>query len=264
MKLGFIGCGNMATAMIRGIIKNNIVKAEEIIGSNSTKKNATRTKEALGIVTTTDNKEVVRNADFIFLGVKPQIYEPVLQEIKGELDEKQVIISIAPGKTIQWFEEQLSESTKIVRTMPNTPACVGEGMTGVCCNTQVTPEELEAVSGFLRGFGRMEMVPEGQMDVVSAVSGSSPAYVYMFIEAMADAAVAEGMARDKAYQFAAQAVLGSAKMVMETGKHPGALKDEVCSPSGSTIQGVRVLEKNGMRSAVFEALEACINQTKNM
>lgn len=264
MKLGFIGCGNMTSAMIRGIIERGIVAREDIIGSNSREESCAKTKEVLGIQVTTDNMKVAEQSDIIFLGVKPQQYEAVLKQIKPAVREEQIIVSIAPGKTLAWYEEQLSAKAKIVRTMPNTPVRVLEGMTGVCCNQNVTAKDLKKIEILLTGFGKMEMVPENQMDVVSAVSGSSPAYVYMFIEAMADAAVLEGMARDKAYQFASQAVLGSAKMVMETKIHPGTLKDEVCSPSGSTIQGVRVLEEKGMRSAVIEALEACINQTKKM
>lgn len=264
MKLGFIGCGNMTTAMMNGIIERGIVAKEDIIGSNSSKASCERTKEALGIETTTDNVQVVKQSEIIFLGVKPQQYEAVLKEIKGAVSAEQIVISIAPGKTLTWFEEQLFPTVKMVRTMPNTPVRVLEGMTGVCHNSNVTKEDLGKVETLLKGFGKMEMVSENQMDVVSAVSGSSPAYVYMFIEAMADAAVAEGMARDKAYQFAAQAVLGSAKMVLETKVHPGILKDEVCSPAGSTIQGVRVLEEKGLRSAVIEALGACINQTRKM
>lgn len=153
---------------------------------------------------------------------------------------------------------------KIVRTMPNTPALVGEGITGVCHNDLVTKEELEYVCHILNGFGKAEVVPERLMDVVVSVSGSSPAYVFMFIEAMADAAVADGMPRPQAYKFAAQAVLGSAKMVLETGKHPGELKDMVCSPGGTTIEAVRVLEQKGFRSAVFEAMKVCAEKSKGM
>ena len=148
--------------------------------------------------------------------------------------------------------------------MPNTPALVGEGITAACYNEFVTEEELETVVNLLKGFGRCEVISENLMDVVVSVSSSSPAYVFMFIEAMADAAVADGMPRAQAYEFAAQAVLGSAKMVLETGKHPGELKDMVCSPAGTTIEAVRVLEEKGMRSAVFEAMKACTRKAKGM
>lgn len=148
--------------------------------------------------------------------------------------------------------------------MPNTPAMVGEGMTAATPNEHVTKEELDYACKILSAFGKVEVVAEHMMDAVVAVSGSSPAYVFMFIEAMADAAVAEGMPRAQAYKFAAQAVLGSAKMVLETGKHPGELKDMVCSPAGTTIEAVGVLEEHGFRSAVIDAMKACVDVAKEM
>ena len=170
--------------------------------------------------------------------------------------------SIAPGKTLKWLEELFEKPVKLVRCMPNTPALVGEGMTGMCANERLTEEEKKEICRILEGCGKVEQVDEGLMDVVVSVSGSSPAYVFLFIEAMADAAVADGMPRAQAYQMAAQAVLGSAKMVLETGKHPGELKDMVCSPGGTTIEAVRVLEEKGMRSAVIEAMKACTEKAK--
>ena len=148
--------------------------------------------------------------------------------------------------------------------MPNTPALVGEGITAACYNDNVSRADLDKAVTILTSFGKCEVVPEHLMDVVTSVSGSSPAYVFMFIEAMADAAVADGMPRAQAYEFAAQAVLGSAKMVLETGKHPGELKDMVCSPGGTTIEAVRVLEEKGMRSAVFEAMKACTRKARGL
>ena len=148
--------------------------------------------------------------------------------------------------------------------MPNTPAMVGEGMTAVCPNEHLTEDEIAYVKSLLESFSRAEIVPERLMDVVTAVSGSSPAYVFMLIEAMADAAVSGGMPRKQAYQFAAQAVLGSAKMVLDTGKHPGELKDMVCSPAGTTIDAVKVLENEGMRSAVINAVCACVEKSREM
>ena len=148
--------------------------------------------------------------------------------------------------------------------MPNTPALVGEGMTGVCANDLVTEEELQLVLTLLKSFGRAEVVPEYLMDTVTGVSGSSPAYVFLFLEALADAAVAEGMPRKQAYEFAAQAVYGSAKMLLETGMHPGELKDMVCSPGGTTIEAVAVLERENLRSAVIDATRACIRKSKGV
>ena len=264
MKIGFIGCGNMGSAMIGGILRQGIFSKDEIIVSNLTEEGRERSKKNLGVVTTLDNNEVVRSAKTIVLAVKPQFYEEVLDEVHNSLTADHTIIGIAPGKTLAWLEEKCEQPLKVVRLMPNTPAQVGAGMTGACVNDRVTEEDLDQILAITNSFGRTEVVPERLMDAVSAVSGCSPAYVFMFIEAMADAAVAQGMPRKQAYQFAAQALLGSAKMVLETGMHPGELKDMVCSPAGSTIEGVRILEQNGFRSAVFEALNGAAEKGKKM
>ena len=264
MKLGFIGTGNMASAIMGGIIKNNVIPAEEIIGADLFAPGRERVQKEYGINVTADNKEVAQKAETIILSVKPQFYESVIADIKDVVTDKQIIITIAPGKTLAWLAEQFGKDVKIVRTMPNTPAMVGEGMTAATPNEHVTKEELDYACKILSAFGKVEVVAEHMMDAVVAVSGSSPAYVFMFIEAMADAAVAGGMPRSQAYTFAAQAVLGSAKMVLETGKHPGELKDMVCSPAGTTIQAVRVLEEKGMRSSVFEAMMKCLDISRKM
>ena len=213
---------------------------------------------------TADNRRAAKESEVLILSVKPQFYAETIAEIRDCIREEQLIITIAPGKTLAWLEEQFQKPVKIVRTMPNTPALVGEGMTAACPNRYVTDEEKDYALELLGAFGRVEIVPERLIDAVVAVSGSSPAYVFMFIEAMADAAVSEGMPRPQAYQFAAQAVYGSAKMVMETGKHPGELKDMVCSPAGTTIEAVRVLEERGFRSAVIEAMKACADISRNL
>lgn len=264
MRLGFIGTGNMASAIMGGVINKGLFKADEIIGADLSAPGRERVKEQFGIQVTADNKEVVKNAQFIILSVKPQFYADVIAEIKDEVTDDKIIITIAPGKTLLWLAEQFGKAVKIVRTMPNTPAMVGAGMTAACPNEHMTKEGIGQVQEILESFSRVEFVPEKLMDVVTAVSGSSPAYVYMFIEAMADAAVSGGMPRAQAYQFAAQAVLGSAKMVLDTGKHPGELKDMVCSPAGTTIGAVRTLEEKGFRSAVIEAMKVCEEISKNM
>ena len=264
MKIGFIGCGNMGSAMIGGILKNGVFEKNEIIVSNLTEEGSRRSREKLGVVTTLDNCEVVKNANIVILAVKPQFYEEVIGEIKNFLTPQHMIVGIAPGKTLAWLEEKCEQPLKVVRLMPNTPAQVGAGMTGACVNDRVTEEDLDQILAITNSFGRTEVVPERLMDAVSAVSGCSPAYVFMFIEAMADAAVVEGMPRPQAYKFAAQAVLGSAQMVLETGKHPGELKDMVCSPAGTTIEAVRVLEEKGFRSSVIEAMKTCEEISKSM
>lgn len=264
MKLGFIGTGNMATAIMGGVIKNEIIAANEIIGSDLFAPSREKVKEKFGIHVTESNKEVVENADVIILAVKPQFYADVIAEIKDEIRENQIIITIAPGKTLAWLEEQFGKALKMVRTMPNTPAMVGAGMTAAVPNQYMTAEETAYVKAILESFGKVEIVSEKLMDVVVSVSGSSPAYVYMMIEAMADAAVSGGMPRAQAYQFAAQAVLGSAQMVLESGMHPGALKDMVCSPAGTTIEAVRTLEALGFRSSIIEAMKVCEEKSKSM
>ncbi|HJB00072.1 MAG TPA: pyrroline-5-carboxylate reductase [Candidatus Mediterraneibacter merdavium] len=263
MKLGFIGTGNMAGAIMGGIIQNEIFKPEEIIGSDISETGRQKVRETYGIQVTGDNREAAA-AEVIVLSVKPQYYAETIAEIKDCVREDQLVITIAPGKTLAWLEEQFGKAVKIVRTMPNTPALVGVGMTAACVNEYVTEEEKAYALKILGSFGKVEVVAESLIDSVVAVSGSAPAYVFMFIEAMADAAVAEGMPRPQAYQFAAQAVYGSAKMVLETGKHPGELKDMVCSPAGTTIEAVAVLEERGFRSAVIEAMRVCAETSRTM
>lgn len=264
VKIGFIGLGNMARAMIGGMLQKGMGNASDILGSSKTKETAERIQKEFGICTMTDNAAVARAADVLVLAVKPQFFPEVIEEIRGEIREDTLLISIAAGKTIQWIEEAFDRRIKLVRCMPNTPALVGEGCTGVCVNPYVTEQESAYSLQLMESFGRAYLVPERMMDAVGAVSGSSPAYVFMFIEAMADGAVAAGMPRKQAYEFAAQAVYGSAKLVLETGSHPAELKDMVCSPGGTTIQGLRVLEEKGMRGAVMDALLACVEQSRKL
>ncbi len=264
MKIGFIGTGNMASAIMGGMIAKKIVQASDIIGAEPFDAAREKVQKNLGIEVTTDNRKVAQEADILFFSVKPQIIPAVIAEIKDIQKEGQLIISIVAGKSLSWYEEQFGGKRKMIRTMPNTPALVGEGMTAACPNELVSESDLQMALKLLGAFGKVEVIPEKLMDAVVAVSGSSPAYVFMLIEAMADAAVAEGMPRTQAYQFAAQAVYGSAKMVLETGKHPGELKDMVCSPAGTTIEAVRVLEERGFRSSIIEAMIACAEVNKRL
>lgn len=263
MKIGFIGLGNMGSAMIGGLISNNVVSAHDIIGADASFERTEKMEKEYGIDVTASNNTAAR-ADIVVTSVKPQVYEAVIEDIKDTVSENTVIISIAPGKTLNWLREKYGRPVKLVRCMPNTPALVGEGCTGVCRNELVSDEEFATVLKILNSFSRAYEVQENQMDAVVAVSGSSPAYVFMLIEAMADGAVAEGLPRKTAYEMAAQAVLGSAKMVLDTGKHPGELKDMVCSPAGTTIDAVAVLEEMGFRSAVIEAERTCAAKSRSM
>ena len=261
--IGFIGCGNMASAMIKGALASGVVKPSDIVISARTEATRTRIQECFGVHAYADNADVVRASDVVVLAVKPHMFESILSEIQGVAAEHTVLVSLAPGKTLAWLAE-VGPCKKVVRLMPNTPAAVGQGMTALCANDACTEDDIADIEVFINSFGRSARVSESLIDAVIPVSGSAPAYVYMFIEAMADAAVLEGMPRAQAYEFAAQAVLGSAKMVLETHQHPGELKDAVCSPGGTTIEGVRVLERLGMRSAVIEALEATAQKAREM
>ncbi|MCR5500139.1 MAG: pyrroline-5-carboxylate reductase [Acetatifactor sp.] len=265
MKIGFIGLGNMATAIMGGLLTKKIAEPEGIIGYDKLDAAMEKAKANYKITTVTDEKSVAEQVDVLFLAVKPNILPVVLPKIGSFLNKETVVISIAAGKTITFLEEGLGRNDlKIVRCMPNTPALVLEGSTGVCANENVTKEDMDVAMNILGAFGKASVVPEKLMDVVVGISGSSPAYVFMFIEAMADAAVLAGMPRAQAYEFSAQAVLGSAKLLLETGKHPGELKDMVCSPGGTTIEAVKVLEEMGFRAAVIDAVLACIEKSKNV
>ncbi len=254
----------MASAMIGGMLAQGLAKPEMIVGADVLPAARDKAREAFGIGVCDSSAEVAVEADVMVLSVKPQFYQEVIGEIKDCVTPDKIIVTIAPGKTLAWVREQFGKEVKAVRCMPNTPALVGEGCTGVCKNANVTEEELERVLKLLESFGKATQVPERLMDVVGGVSGCSPAFVFMFIEAMADAAVAEGMPRSQAYAFAAQAVYGSAKMVLETGRHPGELKDMVCSPAGSTIQGVRTLEEGGFRGIVMDAVIDSIEKSRQL
>ena len=263
-KIGFIGCGNMGSAIVGGLINSGFAQASDIIVSTKTEQSANKLKENLKINVASDNKEVAKNADVLFLAVKPNMYKKVIDEIKSVLSKDKVIVTIAAGVTIKNMEEWLGDDFKIVRTMPNTPALVGEAMSAVCHNDNVSEEELNYVYKIFESFGEYVSLEEKDFAGFVALCGSSPAYVFMFLEAMADGAVKLGIPRVKAYKMAAQSVLGSAKMVLETGKHPGELKDMVCSPAGTTIDAVAELEKLGFRSSVIEAMIKCAEKSKSM
>jgi len=264
MKIGFIGAGNMATAMIGGILSAEIVKASDIMASAKTQATLDKVKESLQVEISLNNRDVADFADVLFLAVKPQFLPGVIDEIKDINFTGKVVVSIAAGQSLEKLSGMFGKDLKLVRVMPNTPALVGEAMSALSPNELVTEEEKATVLKLFEAFGKAEIVPERLQDAVVGISGSSPAYVYMFIEALADGAVAEGMPRAQAYKFAAQSVLGSAKMVLETGQHPGALKDAVCSPGGTTIEAVATLEALGFRNAVIEAERVCVDKSKNL
>ena len=262
MKIGFIGGGNMAGALANGVIASGLCKKCDVtvcdINEESLKK---YDKE---INTSTDNKKALE-CDYIILAVKPFILSKVLEELSSYDIKNKVFISIAAGITTDEIKTILGSDAKVIRVMPNTPAQVSEGMTAIAHPDYcVTDSELEDAVKIFDAVGKTQVMTENMINAVTGISGSGPAYVFMFIEAMADAAVLEGIPRDKAYELSAQTVLGSAKMVLETGKHPGELKDMVCSPKGTTIEAVAELEKRGFKSAVIEAVKKCVDKANNI
>jgi pyrroline-5-carboxylate reductase len=261
--IGFIGAGNMASAIIGGMVKANLIQGSQIIAADPDQKKLSQLNKDYNIQSG-DNKTTAATADILFLSVKPNMFPIVINEIKDSVKPETVIVSIAAGQTLENIEKLFAKQIKLIRIMPNTPAFVGEAMSAVCANGNVSQDSLDKVLTICNSFGKAAVVPESMFHAVVGVSGSSPAYAFMFIEALADAAVLKGMPRTVAYEFAAQALLGSAKMVLETGKHPGELKDMVCSPGGTTIEAVAVLEQMGFRNAVIDATVACAEKSKEM
>lgn len=262
--IGFIGSGNMCTAIIGGMLNSKLIQNNQILCSDLSEDKLKMMSDKFGVSTTTNNIEVASKADILILSIKPQFYETVIKEIRAAVKNNVIIVTIAAGQKIENIKYLFGSDIKVVRVMPNTPALVGEGMSTISSCPMISPEEEALIYNIFNSFGKCEIIPENLMDVVTGVSGSSPAYIFILIEAMADVAVAEGMPRDKAYKFAAQTVFGSAKMVLETNKHPGELKDMVCSPGGTTIEGVLKLEETGFRTSIQEAVRAAIKKSKDM
>lgn len=262
-RIGFIGMGNMGYAILKGLLQ--VFDREVLLLTDADRKRAEKISEETGVACAADNAACASMADYVVLAVKPQYYDAVLSDIKDTVTKEKIIISIAPSVTIQDLKEKLGQDRRIVRAMPNTPALVGMGVTGVCYEAErFSAEERDTIRQFFESFGSMELVEERLMNAVVCVSGSSPAYVYMFIEALADSAVKYGLPRDTAYRMAARTVMGSAEMVLETGEHPGKLKDMVCSPGGTTIAAVSALEECGLRNAVIKAADACFKKCTDM
>lgn len=262
-QFGFIGMGNMGYAILKGLLRH--FAPEEMTFHAKTMEKMQNVSARTNVQFSEDNRSCAKNSRYVILAVKPQFFDTVIEEIRDVVSEKQVIISLAPGITAADLKERFGRPCRIVRAMPNTPALVGEGMTGVSWETaDLSGQEQDTLRELFESFGKMMVVEERLMDALSCASGSSPAYVYMFIEALADGAVKYGIPRAAAYELAAQTVLGSAKMVLETGEHPGALKDKVCSPGGTTIEGVAALEEYGMRNAVIKATDACYKKCKGI
>ena len=257
MKYGFIGCGNMGGAIATALRKTT---ADFALTDRSGRGQALA--NTLGVPYIPENQALVQQCDRVFLGVKPQMMAGVMAGIAPVLaDKKQLLITMAAGISMEQLSQMAGVELPIIRIMPNTPVSTGKGVVLYCANKLVTPDMLADFLSDMAAAGWLEQLEERLMDAGSALSGSSPAFVYMFMEALADGAVACGIPRSKALELAAMTVIGAGSLMLDTGLHPGALKDAVCSPGGSTIEGVRTLEKQGMRSAVTEAL--CATCAKN-
>lgn len=262
-KIGFIGMGNMGYAMLKGMLP--VFDRDNLIFTDASLERIQDIHKLTNVNYAESNAECANKSDIIVLAVKPQFYDNVINNIKYIVDGKHIIISLAPGISIHDLHKKFEFDARIVRVMPNTPALIGEGITGVTYDKGAfTNQEEELIQKIFNSIGTMKYVDEKLMSAIVCASGSSPAYVYMFIEALADSVVKYGMPRDLAYEFVANSVMGSAKMVLETKEHPGALKDKVCSPGGTTIAAVSALEENGFRNALFKATEACYNKCENI
>ena len=263
--IGMIGTGNMGSAILRGIVDAEYVRPSQIVAYDASSKRMRELNEDIpGVYLAKDSYEVAEKADLVILAVKPNYVRDVIDDIKPALNGK-AVLSIAAGWTVSMLSRALAGSrATYMRVMPNTPALVGEGMTAICEDSTFPKDDFDYAKGIFDSVGKTRVLPERLFDGVVAISGSSPAYVYMMIEAMADAGVKEGIPRVISYEMAAQSVLGSALMVLSSGTHPAVLKDAVCSPGGTTIEAVEELERKGFRAAIMDAMNVCAEKNRSM
>ena len=254
--LGFIGGGNMAAALVKGLLHSKVVPPGGIIVSDVKAERLEVFRDKHAVRTTADNHELVRESDVIVLAVKPQVIDKVLGAIGGEVKPSSLVVSVAAGVPVVAIESRLPEGARVVRTMPNTPATVDAGATAIAPGTHATEEDLDVARALFAAVGRVVTLEETLLDAVTGLSGSGPAYVMLMIEALADGGVKVGLHRDTALLLAAQTVYGSAKLLLETGEHPGRLKDMVTSPGGTAIAGLHTLESGGLRRTLIDAVEA--------
>ena len=261
MKFGFIGTGNMGGALVRALIKT--IPGEDVILADYDPAKAEALAAQVG-AQAADNDFVASHCDYIFLGVKPQVQPQVLRGLSDVLAARQtpaVLVSMAAGVPVAQVQQNAGADYPVIRIMPNTPAAVGAGMILYCCSDSVQPQQLQVFLQAMAGAGRFDQLPEGLIDAGSAVSGCGPAFACLFLEALADGGVACGLPRPKAMEYAAQTMLGTAQLLLSQQKHPGVLKDEVCSPGGTTIAGVQALEEGGLRAAAMKAVRAAYEKT---
>ncbi|MGL4986216.1 MAG: pyrroline-5-carboxylate reductase [Treponemataceae bacterium] len=261
VKVGCIGCGAMGSALINAIA--HVIPAHNIMVSNRTFEKAAKLADACGVRAVKSNLEVVNFADFIFIAVKPNKLPTLMDELKMHINSKHVIISMLAGTSIDSLSKHFSTSL-VIRIMPNTPIKIGEGITAISVKNTKLNEEVALLKLLLAKTGRLEEIDENFMDAFSAICGCAPAYTFVFMEALITATVALGISHKQAHRFVSQMLRGSATLALETGTHPAILKDEVCSPAGMTIQGVKALEEHGFRHAVIKAIESAVNQAKEL
>ncbi len=263
-KIAFIGTGNMAEALLGGLLKSKLTNPENIISTDIREERLEYIQKKWGVNITSDNKKAVKNADIILICVKPQTIGDVLSEIKKELNSEQLLISILAGITTKTYNKALEKNNPIVRVMPNIPAVVDEGASGICLGEFATEIHKQLAIQIFKAVGEVEVVNEYQMDIITGLSGSGPAYIYMIIEALTDGGVMMGLPRDVATRLATQTVLGSAKLVRETGVHPAVLKDQVTTPGGTAISAIKELESSGLRPMLIRAVETATNKSKEL
>ncbi|MDI6725414.1 MAG: pyrroline-5-carboxylate reductase [Smithellaceae bacterium] len=260
--VGFLGTGNMGEALIKGLLHGQICRAEQIICSDAKEPILMAIRKSHGVKTTASNREVVRLADIVVLAVKPQIMREVISEISGELDRSKLVISIAAGVPLESIEACAGKELKLIRVMPNICSAVREGMSAIASGRHATEEDRLLAKTIFDATGKSLFIEENLLDAVTGLSGSGPAFIFLIIDALADAGVKMGLPRKDALLLAAQTILGAAHMLMETGEHPGKLKDMVTSPGGTAIAGLHTLEKGGLRTTLMNAVEASTNRAK--
>ncbi|HET9233018.1 MAG TPA: pyrroline-5-carboxylate reductase [Candidatus Eisenbacteria bacterium] len=262
--VGFLGTGNMAEALIKGLIGAAVVEPSQIWGSDPRKQRCDEMADRFGIHATTSNVEVAEKSAILILSVKPQVLPKVLDEVTAKVQPHALVISIAAGIPVATLERHLPLGTRVVRTMPNTPALVGAGATAIAAGGHATEQDLADATAIFEAVGMTVSLDEDQLDAVTGLSGSGPAYVFLIIEALSDAGVKMGLSRYNAQALAAQTVLGSAKLLIETNEHPGRLKDMVTSPGGTAIDGIATLEAGGLRTTLINAVEAATRRSREL
>jgi pyrroline-5-carboxylate reductase len=263
-KLVFLGTGNMAEALLKGLLREGTVEPDEIVCSEPRPERREEIADRYGVEVTSDNRAAAALADLLVLSVKPQVMDALLAEIAPAVQAGALVVSIAAGVPIAALARRLPTGTRIIRTMPNTPALVGAGATALARGPLATDADLTVVRALFEAVGTVVVVDEPLLDAVTGLSGSGPAFVFMAIEALADGGVKAGLPRAAALSLAAQTVMGAARLVLETGKHPGDLKDQVTSPGGTTIAGLHALEARGFRAALIEAVDAAARRSREL